>query len=99
VLLSDFLSESQYKQTTKELKMKILTDGKLMFMIVADHVYIEDLPTDFNDMNWEFDWSEQNPEIQSINDIKREFPFLFNKKHPFYIPNLKLVNVSKNDIK
>ncbi len=75
--------------------MKILTNGKLMFMIVADHVYMEELPTSWDDVNWEFDWEQQNSEIQSIDDIKAEFPFLFNKKHPFYIPNLKLVNVGQ----
>ena len=75
--------------------MKILTNGKLMYMIVEDHVYIEDLPDSLDDINWEYDWEQQNPEMKTITDIKREFPFLFNKKHPFYIPNLKLVEINK----
>ena len=75
--------------------MKILTNGKLMYMIVEDHVYIEDLPESTDEINWEYDWEQQNPEIKTIQDIRREFPFLFNPKHPFYIPNLKLVEINQ----
>ena len=75
--------------------MKLLTNGKLMYMIIEDRVYIEDLPLSFDDMNWEYDWEQQNPDMKSIKDIRREFPFLFNKKHPFYTPKLKLIMINK----
>ena len=78
--------------------MRLLTNGKLIFMIIADHVEITDMPESLKDISWEFDWEKQNPDMRSIKDIKREFPFLFNKKHPFFIPNLKLVQINTKDI-
>jgi hypothetical protein len=73
--------------------MKLLTDNNKenIYMIIGDRIYNEPHPKNLNYVKDEMRWDIQNPEIQTIEDIYREFPWL--KNFPEY-SDLKLITTT-----
>jgi hypothetical protein len=72
--------------------MKLLTDSqnKNIYMIISDRIYSEPFPKNLSDIEDEMKWDIQNPEIQIIEDLYREFPWL---KNFLECANLKLIDI------
>lgn len=71
--------------------MRLLTDGKVMVMIIGDRPEVEPVPLFLEQVSNEMDWELQNPNIKSLKQIQIKWPYLFDKKNLAYIPNLKFV--------
>ena len=71
--------------------MRLLTDGKVMVMIVGDRPEVEPVPLFLEQVSNDMDWELQNPNIKSLKQIQTKWPYLFDKKNLLYIPNLKFV--------
>ena len=74
--------------------MRLLTDGKVIVMIFSDKPETAPIPLLPEHVDAEMDWAEQNPEIGSIKQIKKQWPYLFDSNSMLYISDLKFVDVN-----
>ena len=54
--------------------MRLLTDGKVMVMIIGDRPEVEPVPLFLEQVSNEMDWELQNPNIKSLKQIQIKWP-------------------------
>ena len=73
--------------------MRLLTDGKIMVMMIDDKPEILPIPLFPECVDNDFDWERQNDKITTLDKIKFYWPCIFDKKNLTYISNLKFVQI------
>jgi len=69
--------------------MRLLVDNnKNMYIVVSDRIYNEPIPPNVAQIDKDFDWDSQNPQIQTVEQAYQEWPDLRT------IQNLKFVNAN-----
>jgi hypothetical protein len=73
--------------------MRLLTDGQIMVMIVDDKPEILPIPLYPEHVGEDMDWEHQDDSITTLDQIKCQWPQIFDKKNLIYISNLKFVQI------
>jgi len=70
------------------MKMRLLVDNKNMYIVISDRIYSESIPKNTVEIDKDFDWNIQNPDMKTVEQAYQEWPDLKT------IINLKFVNVN-----